>query len=443
MSSKNLFFILSLCFTLITEAQHTISGNLSPAEDYKWLIAYKLNPDHQNYLADTAVENGAFSLKIPESAATGVYRLVYAVPQEEFYFDVVYNGKEDIILSFDSQKGLTFISSKENLLYSNYFNDIQELEKNIVQLYSERNRDKSAILDQFKKLAALQKSYETESSGLISRHFISANRPYIPLEFEDGETYFNHKRKHYFDAVDFRDPVIQGSGFLMGKVVNYIFTALPHKQLTLKEKELIMAENVQELARVLDNVGTTYKLLLFKSIWTQAINNGYSSIAHDIYENYLKKMAEETNNTDIIKTIETHYRLSPGSKAPEITWKEGSTLKKLSELSGAEHYVIVFWSSTCSHCLEQLPQFHKRINDLSGVKVLAIGLEDDDVTWKVESVKLPAFIHGLALGKWESPYTTLYDIHQTPTYYILDSEKRILGNPEDYEEVVKFLKENR
>ena len=442
MPLKNIIFLFTLSFTLILEAQHTISGNLSPAEDYKWLIAYKLNPDNQNYIADTAVENGTFSLSIPANATTGMYRLVYAVPQEEFYFDVIYNGKEDVVLSFDTKKGLSLISSKENLLYSNYFNELYELEKQIVQFYSERNMDRTVIQDLFKKLTTVQKSYETQSKGMICGHFISANSPYIPAEFEAVETYVQHKKQHYFDALDFKDPVIQGSGFLTDKAVNYVFTALPHQQLSVDEKEAIMIKNVRELARVLENVGATNKVQLFNSIWTQASSNNHNNLANVIYGNYLKSWATETNKTDILKTIETHDRLRFGAKAPEISWNEGSTVKKLTDLTGAKNYVIVFWSSTCSHCLQQLPELYKRIKDLSGVKVLAIGLEDDDETWKKESAKLPSFIHGIALGKWESPYTTLYDIHQTPTYYILDREKRIVGKPENYEEVVKFLKED-
>ena len=443
MTFKNILFLFTLSFTLILEAQHTISGSLSPAEDYKWLIAYKLNPDNQNYIADTAVENGTFLLKIPANATTGIYRLVYAVPQEEFYFDVIYNGKEDVVLSFDSQNGLSFNSSKENLLYSNYFNEIHGLEQQIVQFYSERNKNRTVIQDLFKKLATVQKSYETQSEDMICGHFISANSPYIPAGFEEVEIYVQHKKKHYFDALDFEDPVLQESGFLTDKAINYVLTALPNQQLSVDEKEAIMIKNVKELARVLENVSSTNKVQLFNSIWTQASSNDHNNLADDIYGNYLKSLATETNKTAILKTIETHDRLRLGAKAPEITWNEGNTLKKLTDLTGVKNYVIVFWSSTCSHCLQQLPELYKRIKDLSGVKVLAIGLEEDDETWKKESAKLPAFIHGIALGKWESPYTTLYDIHQTPTYYILDWEKRIVGKPENYQEVVKFLKEGK
>jgi len=439
MNPKNTLFILTLFFTLFSGAQHSVSGNLSPAEDYKWLIAYKLNPDHQNYIADTEVKNGAFSLKMPGNAQAGMYRLVYAVPQDEFYFDFIYNAKEDIVLSFDSQKGLSFTSSIENLLYTRYFNDIHGLEKQIAEYYSKQKTDSDLLLNLFKKLAAAQKTYETQSRGLLSGHFISANRPYIPSGYEDVETYIKHKKQHYFDALDFNDSVLQGSTFLTDKIVNYVFTALPHQQLSTKEKALAITENVKEVAKVLENVSAVNKVQFFHSLWTQASNDNLNTTADFIYNNYLKSLATETNKAEILKKIEIQNRLRFGAAAPEITWNEGNSTKKLSGLSAAKNYVIVFWSSTCSHCLQQLPELQKGIKDFAGVKVLAIGLEDDDVTWKKESEKLPGFIHGIALGKWESPYADIYDIHQTPTYYILDSEKRIVARPDDYQEVIKFF----
>jgi thiol-disulfide isomerase/thioredoxin len=369
--------------------------------------------------------------------------MVYAVPQEEFYFDFIYNGKEDIVLSFDSQKGLSFTSSIENLLYAKYFNEIHGLEEQIAQFYSEQKKDRDLLLKRFKNLAEAQKSYEIQSEGLLSGHFIRANRPYIPSTYEDVETYVMHKKQHYFDALDFNDPVLQGTSFITDKVVTYVFTALPNGQLSTKERTLAITENVKEVAEVLETVSATNKVQLFHSLWTEASNDNLNSVADFIYNNYLKSLATETNKLDIIKKIEIQNRLRFGAIAPEITWTEGSTTKKLSGLGAATNYVIVFWSSTCSHCLQQLPELHKGIKDMAGVKVLAMGLEDDDVTWKKESVKLPGFIHGIALGKWESPYADIYDIHQTPTYYILDSEKRIVAKPDDYQEVIKFLKEGR
>jgi len=61
---KNTLFTLILLATLGLQAQHNISGTFSPAKDYKWLIAYKLKPGTQNYIADTSIKYGEFALKI-------------------------------------------------------------------------------------------------------------------------------------------------------------------------------------------------------------------------------------------------------------------------------------------------------------------------------------------------------------------------------------------
>ncbi len=443
MPGKNIFLLIACCFSLIMEAQHTISGNLSPAEDFKWLIAYQLGPGHQNYIADSAVKEGKFSIKIPENAKTGIYRLVYAIPQDEFYFDVIYNGKEDVELSFSTEEGLSFLNSVENTLYNNYFAAVNELENKIIQFYSAPNTNPSVLSNIHKELDQLQKQYETKSEGLISGHFITANKPYIPSGHKNIETYVQQKKEHYFDALDFSDPVLQGSAFLTDKAVNYVFTALPYRKMSAEQLEKEMQANIARLAGILQPLDPNFKTALLGTIWSQLTENQYNSTADYVYNNYLETLAVETKDTELLNSIATYNRLRPGAQAPEISWNEGEETKKLSDLEEAKNYLIVFWSSTCSHCLQQLPELHQRIKGIPNVTVLAIGLEDDEQNWKMESAKLPGFIHGIALGKWESPYTTLYDIHQTPTYYILDKEKRIVAKPEDYKEAVALLKKNQ
>ena len=144
---KKLLLILTIFVGLQSTAQHTISGTFSPAKDYKWLIAYRLKPGTQSYIADTAVKNGVFELKIPEKALPGTYRLVYAVPQEQFYFDVIYNGKEDITLAFDAASGVSFFTSKENILFNTYFKEINDLEQQITDYFTSGNTDEAAFMN--------------------------------------------------------------------------------------------------------------------------------------------------------------------------------------------------------------------------------------------------------------------------------------------------------
>jgi hypothetical protein len=84
---------------------------------------------------------------------------------------------------------------------------------------------------------------------------------------------------------------------------------------------------------------------------------------------------------------------------------------------------------------------HKEIEDYENLKVIAVGLEDDDINWKEVSATLPGFNHAIALGRWESDYAHTFGIQSTPTYFILDSEKRFLAKPESDKEVVEFLED--
>jgi thiol-disulfide isomerase/thioredoxin len=179
-----------------------------------------------------------------------------------------------------------------------------------------------------------------------------------------------------------------------------------------------------------------------EALWQQTWTQEFRATSAYILTKYLKASPVAAKNQEIIDEIETQVRLGLGATAPEITWKKEQGLEKLSALNGSERYVLVFWSSTCGHCLKEVPALHEELSTYSDVKVVAVGLEDDDLNWKVESAKLDNFEHVIALGKWESDYAKLYDIHSTPTYFILDENKKIISKPESDKEVVNFLNEN-
>lgn len=432
-------FLLSL---ISIQAQHTISGTFSPAKEFSWLIAYHLTPSGQEYVADTAIKDGRFSLEIGSDKPSGIYRMVYAVPQEEYYFDVIYNGKEDIQLHFDSSRGVNFKASQENILYGTYFKGIHDMESTLVGFYTNGNDDVREYETIIQRLKSFQQTSEEQSKGLLAHAFISANRPYIPLAYEALSDFVANRKKHYFDAFEVNDTTLQASGFLSDKIVNYVFTALPLKEMTAPETEKAMQENVQAVTEKMAVTKEGFKFIVYEKLWLQASESKLHELADFIYSNYLKALALKTGHAQSVLDIEIHNRLRVGAVAPEMVWKENGSVQKLSGLNEAEHYLLVFWSSQCGHCLSELPALHKALKDASNVKVLAIGLEDDDTTWSVESAKLPDFKHIISLGKWDSEYADLYAIERTPTYFVLDAEKKIIAKPENDREVVTFLRNN-
>lgn len=435
---KILPFIFLLGISL--NAQHTISGTFSPAKDYSWLIAYQLKSGTQVYAVDTAIKNGEFSLEFPEKLLPGTYRLVYAVPQEEFYFDVIYNGQENIKLTFITDKGVEFTTSQENILFSTYFNDIQKEEHHIINYYATNSTDVKAYQKILKKYQSVQESYEKSTKNFVANEFVKANKPYIPSKYESLQDYVKNRKASYFDHLNLSNSTLQASGFLTDKLTNYVFTALPLEQLEKADIEIAMQSNIDTVFEKLTVTSDAYTFHILHHLWAQISGSDFNDTADYIYNTYLKKSPAAVSNSDIINKLETYNRLRIGTKAPELSWKNGDHLEKLSTLNGAENYVLVFWSSTCGHCLKELPELHKELKKNTSIKVIAIGLEDDITSWEIESKKLDNFTHAIALGKWESEYAKLYDIHATPTYYILDADKRIIAKPESDKDVVEFLK---
>lgn len=437
---NKLSILFTLLFALIANAQHSISGNFAPAKDYKWLIAYHLKAGNQAYTVDTAIKNGAFTLNFPAEAVPGTYRLVYAVPEEEFYFEVLYNGKEDVKLNFDAEKGVSFTASKENRIFDAYFKEINAAKQAFINYYKAGKSDKGEFNKLTERLKTAQQGYEKESEGLLAYHFIAANRPYIPSEYETSETYWRHKKDGYFEHLDLGNPVLQGSAFLTDKLTNYVFTAVSTVKRSKAETEKVLKTNIDKVASELKGTDATYRFHIYHSLYTKARANEFYATAEHIVDTYLKPLAEETGNQKTIDEIEVQNRLQIGAIPPEITWEDGNTTKTLSEMEGADCYILIFWSSTCPHCLHELPPLHEELKQYPDVKVIAVGLEDGEETWEKESAKLPDFEHVLALDHWDSEYAKVYDIHKTPTFFILDADKRIIAKPDSDKEVVEFLK---
>ncbi|MEE9364083.1 MAG: redoxin domain-containing protein [Cellulophaga sp.] len=423
--------------TVSLNAQHTVSGTFSPAKKYPWLLVYKLDPYTLAFAQDTPIKNGKFSITFPKTSTKGTYRFVYGLPQDEFYFDVIYNGTENIEFSFEATKGVSFITSEDNKIYSSYFREINKQEQKILNFYSAKKTDRKEFKTLTEELNKIQTSFELQSKDCLSHSFIVANNPYIPANYESSNDYLLHKKEAFFRKLDFTNTTLQHSRFLSDKIFNYLQLSSNLEQNSISKAE--KSGRLKQVSTQLKGTKDAFKTQIFYTLWQQLTNIKDNSAADYIYDSYLKNLALKLKKETIIKTIEIHQKLRFGAIAPEITWNKGADEKKLSNLKGADHYVVVFWSSGCPHCLKELPSLQKGIKGISKVTTLAIGLEDNAINWTKESGKLPDFKHALALGKWDSKYVGMYAITQTPSYFILDKNKKIVAKPEDYKGVVSFL----
>lgn len=441
----NRIIALAVLLPAFLFAQHTIKGTFSPAKDYNVALLYKVTPTISEYVANSEIkEDGSFQFKLDSTATKGMYRLVYAIPQEDYNFDIIYNAKEDIELTFNSETGTKFKTSSENKLLSSYTNSMSMVTQSIGNYFRQQSKDSLALKAIFKTQRETQLSFEKAAQGTIALQFIKANKPYIPKKFEEVKTYVENLKTHYFDYVDFNDKTLQSSSFLEERMLNYVFGMTDE---TLDE-EANYKQNIDAFCVAMKVVPNKIKRILLVDLWQQMVDLGNELVANYISENYLVDIALALNDQQLVKDLLLFKRISIGEQAPDFSFEiekdKKIITKKLSELNGAENYIMVFWSSTCSHCLDEIPQLQDFVKsqEKGKVKVVAIGLEDEPYKWKDLTYSYPEFIHVYGKGKWDNEIGNDYGVTATPTYFILDKGKHIIEKPEDIEALKLFFEDN-
>tara|TARA_B100000809_G_scaffold148359_1_gene145821 strand:+ start:2309 stop:3643 length:1335 start_codon:yes stop_codon:yes gene_type:complete len=433
----NKILFLILFFPTIIFSQHTIKVTFSPAKDFTWAVLYKNGPTNTKYIAQSRVADGNLVFKLDKKATKGIYKLVYAVPQNDYNFDIIYNGEEDIELTFNLKEGPVFQKSNENIMLNSYLTEMALLGRDLEAKYLKENADAATINSIFEKQKNLQKSYEEKSEGKLVQHFIKANQPYIPNKLETPSNYIKNLTINYFTNIKFNDEVLQSSNFLIEKSLAYI-TGMVTEGIP---KEQSFNNNADEVAAQTRSLELNFQKYFLETLWQKLVNDNLLSTANYLAERYLIPTANQLNDTVLVLKLTQFKNLSIGNPAPDFIVDDGSG-KKLSELDIAENYILIFWSSGCSHCLKEIPQLYQLSEELNSTKykVIAIGLEEDTFKWTNQIIKYPNFINVIKLKKWDNTIVNQYGLTSTPTYFVLDKDKKFLAKPENFEELKTYLK---
>ena len=430
---KKFIFILFF-LPLITVAQNTISGTFSPSSDYTYAFLYKATPDGANYVNRAELDSlGNFKIPMEANAEPGIYKIVYAIPPEENNFDLVYNGKENVNFTFSLEDGVEFTESSENKLWASYLNSLQMVNQTISNYFTKGDEDKAGFASIFKTLKETQTSYEELAKEKLVKTFITSNKPYIPSAYEDITSYSKNLKSNFFENIDFENDLLRSSSFIRDRVSGFVFG------LSASTKNETYIEYVDIVANAIKDNDPKIQGPILELLWQEFKRRENHDLANYISEKYLLNLAKINENKILEQQLTSYKNTSIGAIVPDFEIQTSPQSLKLSELKGDKYYVLIFWSSGCGHCLKELPKVKDLIQTISGTKVIAYGLENDSVNWSKEIKNYPDFIHGIGLGKWENPLVQTFAIAATPTYFVLDANKKIIAKPYDFEGLEKFF----
>ena len=435
MNSKFIFYLLVMIPSLII-SQNTLKANFTPEEDFTWGILYKNSPTGKKYVAQSKFVEGNLVFELNEKATKGIYKLVYAVPQNEYNFDLIYNGKEDVELTFSLNNGATFIKSSENILLFSYLNELTFLGKLLEVEYKKDKINRKAITTIFDRQRELQIIYEKKSNDMLVKHFIKANKPYIPIKYESISNYLKNQTSNYFENIDFSDEILQSSSLLLDKSLAYISSVV--NKGFIKQKNYNY--NIDKVVAKTKITNPDFQKVFLAKMWEKFVSYNQIKSANYLAEKYLIPLANQQNDKNLALKLNQFKNLSIGNSAPDFILDESSQ-KKLSALDVAENYILVFWSSGCSHCLKELPQLHSLSDKLNSTKykVVAVGLEENYANWSNEVKKFPNFINAIKLQKWNNKVVKDYALTSTPTYFVLDQAKKFKFKPEGLKDLKTYL----
>lgn len=451
---KKIVYLLFLISSFL-QAQYTVNGTMTTTLDTDWVILYKIEGSRQKFVQNTTIkketivvdgkqqEIGTFSFQLQNDTTIGSYRISYRTKGPGF-LDFIFN-KENISFTFHPdypEQTVLFSESEENIIFKNYLQQISKQQQKLDSLQVLAFRESNSKLKKEYKttLAALKKvqnSYLDSTKSMYVQPFIKATLRVNPSEIKTKTNeYLSNMRATFFNNMDFSNKTLLNSSFLVDRITDYVFYINYSEDKEMQQK--LYKESVEKVFSKISNDGFKKDVIEFLIGQFEEIKN--LEMIDYLFENYYDTLPESLQNKQFKTEKLAELATEVGRIAPDFSWTENGKKLKLSTLQDADNYVLVFWSAECSHCLKEIPILYK-LTQNKNLKVVAFGMETNDVKWKSMIKTLPNWHHVLGLNKWENKTARTYNINATPTYFVLNANKKITAKPDSLEDVKGIIKD--
>ncbi len=451
---KKIFVILFGITCYCTAAAQSFKITLQ--SNYKSGIAYLTHHAGANLNVDDSAAVGPTGRAVFEGKSIlppGIYSIVF--PGKRLSADFLIGTEQtiDIVADSNNLPNMQVKGSRENILFQEYQKYVA---KQGLLLNQEREAfNKSTTAADSALHQENYKKYNTElngyRNGIITNHpksmmaiILNAMKesPYptkVPRTRQDSVDNYQFYKTHYWDGITFMDDCVVRTPFFPTKLQRYYREVMPQDADSIikdVDYKLLLARSSPE----------TYKYML-NWLTDEYINPKYmgqDAVFVHLFNKYhskgLSPWLNEKQNEAITRRAYMLMANLVGERAANLEMLD--TTGKVSALYDmkADYTVVVFWDPNCGHCKEEVPRldsFYRAIWKAQNVKMYAVNTEYDKDGW----IK---FINEKDLSDWKHVHYTLqmlkadteaqrpsfrqlYDITQTPTIYLLDKEKRIIG----------------
>lgn len=423
--------------------------------------------------------NGQADFKGTDPLQGGVYMLVN--PGKSQLVEMLVDNKDQHFSiyadSTDLVRKTKFTGSQENTLFTQYqiyaadqFQKVKPLQAGLSG--ARTHADTLRVGDQ---IQALNKETIKYRENLINQYpdsFLAAlfrlmQEPDVPAAptlsngKKDSLFAYHYYKAHYWDGVSFFDDRLLFTPIFEPKLNEYF------SRLVSPDVDSIKQE-VNHIILFSRSNKTMFKYFLtkFTNDYANPHYMGQDAVFLDLFEKYYQTGQVDWLSQAQMKSINDRaYSIMAnqlGDPAADIQLLDSADRKINLYGVQAPFTVVCFWDPDCGHCQKEVPQLDSIYMakwKQEGVKVFAVLIDTVRTdTAKIIPVKANwmKFIHNHHLEDWVNVYQTpqmkqddidekkasfrqLYDVYQTPTIYLLDDQKRIVGKKLSYEQVDELI----
>ncbi len=411
---------------------------------------YSISGEKSAFVDSIASTNSLFSYSFDKTKSiTGLYRITF---NKNMGFNFIYDGNDiELETHVNNLDSIKVVKSESNRLYYDFINlnKIYKTKTDILQfVIANYPKDDPYYNSTIEKVYQIQNEYWNFITrapiklpgSFISRYIRSTQLPVIDVSLSLDEQ-IKYLKAHALDNVDFSDAGLIYSDCFTNKSIEYLtYYRNPNFSKEILEKEFMKAVDT------LLTKASAHQLV-YQHIADYLINGfkqfGFDKLVDFIIENYVIKddlCLDESTENSIENRINQSKLLSIGTKAPSISMpNEKGQLYELDKII-SNKILLIFYASWCPHCKEIVPEISKIYDNRKDFEVLAISLDEKKEEWLkfIEDNNLN-WLNLSDLKGWNSKAAQDYYIYATPTMFLLDAQKKIIGKPLTVNELKDLL----
>lgn len=425
---KNIFTVSALFAAFSLQAQFTVS--IQAPADFKDqdAILYTLNGSKDIIVSKEQAKNSTWTFKYPKNYM-GMMKVYFPGSNNTFNF-ISENKNVNVKLETQNNK-------VTNIVYLDEANDLMSRTQEGSQKKELILPALSQIKEYYKDNTEFGKALKAEIYRLNgdSQNIDQNQHPFISYYNTNSAKYLSNDsskkatQEEMINFIDKSNDMLETSSLLRPVLVNYLNTGGNTNVAASVDKLLdrlkVETPRGQTVLSELIDIFDVYDMNEYK--------NKYLNLAKNLKCTITDRLAS---------TLKSNANVEIGAVFPNNKFQSAAntTAKSLHDIK-ADKKVVIFWSSTCSHCETELPQLLAKYTDLKGKNVQVVGLSlDVDKDSYTKKISAFPWVNDSELKGWNSSYVDTYNVHATPTYFILDANNKIINKPEHVGDVLEYFK---